>query len=196
MLRRRVGTPAMTLSLRKKEKSRWDLVSLGEVMLRLDPGDFRIATARQFHVFEGGGEYNVARVNKSLQFRPSGALNWSFLQDDVGLFLYTKSQILTEVHLLNGGRHSLPRKWGQIRFEKFRNGRGGPQIRARRDLDVSQSIHKERFLAPSLIFSMLRRYASEQFWVMPSSVTNIIGSTPQPELRGPKGHSKACLLST
>jgi 2-dehydro-3-deoxygluconokinase len=51
----------MSLELRKKETSRWDLVSLGEVMLRLDPGDFRIATARQFHVFEGGGEYNVAR---------------------------------------------------------------------------------------------------------------------------------------
>jgi 2-dehydro-3-deoxygluconokinase len=50
-----------TLEIRSKEHSRWDLVSLGEVMLRLDPGDYRIATARQFHVFEGGGEYNVAR---------------------------------------------------------------------------------------------------------------------------------------
>jgi len=40
---------------------RWDCLSLGEVMLRLDPGDTRIHTARQFHVWEGGGEYNVAR---------------------------------------------------------------------------------------------------------------------------------------
>ena len=39
----------------------WDLVSLGEVMLRLDPGDERIATTRQFRAWEGGGEYNVAR---------------------------------------------------------------------------------------------------------------------------------------
>jgi len=39
----------------------WDLVSLGEVMLRLDPGDERISTARHFHAWEGGGEYNVAR---------------------------------------------------------------------------------------------------------------------------------------
>lgn len=39
----------------------WDLVSLGEVMLRLDPGETRISTARQFRVWEGGGEYNVAR---------------------------------------------------------------------------------------------------------------------------------------
>ncbi len=39
----------------------WDLVSLGEVMLRLDPGDERIATTRHFRVWEGGGEYNVAR---------------------------------------------------------------------------------------------------------------------------------------
>ncbi len=43
------------------EKCKWDLVSLGEVMLRLDPGDGRIATARTFQAWEGGGEYNVAR---------------------------------------------------------------------------------------------------------------------------------------
>ncbi|MGC2297391.1 MAG: sugar kinase [Acidobacteriaceae bacterium] len=41
--------------------TRWDEVSLGEVMLRLDPGQGRIHTARQFAVWEGGGEYNVAR---------------------------------------------------------------------------------------------------------------------------------------
>jgi len=51
----------MTLALRAKESCRWDLVSLGEVMLRFDPGDRRIWTARNFEVSEGGGEYNVAR---------------------------------------------------------------------------------------------------------------------------------------
>jgi 2-dehydro-3-deoxygluconokinase len=40
---------------------RWDCLSLGEVMLRLDPGEGRIHTARQFQLWEGGGEYNVAR---------------------------------------------------------------------------------------------------------------------------------------
>jgi 2-dehydro-3-deoxygluconokinase len=40
---------------------RWDCLSLGEVMLRLDPGEGRVHTARQFQVWEGGGEYNVAR---------------------------------------------------------------------------------------------------------------------------------------
>jgi 2-dehydro-3-deoxygluconokinase len=49
------------LKIRKKEDCRWDLVSLGEVMLRLDPGDGRVATTRNFQVWEGGGEYNVAR---------------------------------------------------------------------------------------------------------------------------------------
>jgi 2-dehydro-3-deoxygluconokinase len=49
------------LQLRDKERSHWDLVSLGEVMLRFDPGDVRISTAREFRVWEGGGEYNVAR---------------------------------------------------------------------------------------------------------------------------------------
>jgi len=49
------------LKIKPKRDCRWDLVSLGEVMLRLDPGDHRISTAREFHVWEGGGEYNVAR---------------------------------------------------------------------------------------------------------------------------------------
>ncbi len=49
------------LQIRDKASCQWDLVSLGEVMLRLDPGDRRIATARRLEVWEGGGEYNVAR---------------------------------------------------------------------------------------------------------------------------------------
>ena len=44
-----------------RDDCRFDLVSLGEVMLRLDPGEGRIRTARHFNVWEGGGEYNVAR---------------------------------------------------------------------------------------------------------------------------------------
>ncbi len=42
-------------------KRRWDCLSLGEVMLRLDPGEGRTQTTRHFQVWEGGGEYNVAR---------------------------------------------------------------------------------------------------------------------------------------
>ena len=49
------------LSIRSAAEVRWDLVALGEVMLRLDPGEERIATTRTFRVWEGGGEYNVAR---------------------------------------------------------------------------------------------------------------------------------------
>ena len=44
------------LKIRPKSECKWDEVSLGEVMLRLDPGDVRVATARQFNVWEGGGE--------------------------------------------------------------------------------------------------------------------------------------------
>src|SRR6266542_64011 len=49
------------LKIRQKSDCRWDLISLGEVMLRLDPGDGRSHTTRTFQVWEGGGEYNVAR---------------------------------------------------------------------------------------------------------------------------------------
>ena len=51
----------MPLTIKPKEKCRWDMISLGEVMLRFDPGERRIWTARNFEVSEGGGEYNVAR---------------------------------------------------------------------------------------------------------------------------------------
>ena len=51
----------MPITLRSAASCRFDQVSLGEVMLRLDPGQRRIHTARQFDVWEGGGEYNVAR---------------------------------------------------------------------------------------------------------------------------------------
>ncbi len=50
------------LSLRPAEDCRWDCVSFGEVMLRFDPGHGRVRNARQFNVWEGGGEYNVARA--------------------------------------------------------------------------------------------------------------------------------------
>src|SRR4029079_18382145 len=56
-----VGRVTALSNLRPVEECRYDLVSLGEVMLRLDPGEGRIRTARDFRVWEGGGEYNVAR---------------------------------------------------------------------------------------------------------------------------------------
>ena len=51
----------MELKLRDKKECTFDAVSLGEVMLRLDPGEGRIKTARSFKAWEGGGEYNVIR---------------------------------------------------------------------------------------------------------------------------------------
>ncbi len=51
----------MALTIKDGAACRYDLVSLGEVMLRLDPGEGRVATTRTFQVWEGGGEYNVAR---------------------------------------------------------------------------------------------------------------------------------------
>lgn len=50
------------MSWKLKDDARFDCAALGEVMLRLDPGDGRIRTARSFRVWEGGGEYNVARA--------------------------------------------------------------------------------------------------------------------------------------
>ena len=48
-------------TLKNKADCKYDMLALGEIMLRLDPGDMRIRNARNFRVWEGGGEYNVAR---------------------------------------------------------------------------------------------------------------------------------------
>jgi 2-dehydro-3-deoxygluconokinase len=76
----------MPLKIRDKKDCRWDLVSLGEVMLRLDPGDRRIATARNFEVCEGGGEYNVARGLKRC-FGLDTTIVTAFADDPVGRLL-------------------------------------------------------------------------------------------------------------
>ncbi len=49
------------LQIKSNTECRWDSVSLGEVLLRFDSGDERIHNARTFRVWDGGGEYNVAR---------------------------------------------------------------------------------------------------------------------------------------
>ncbi len=76
----------MPLSIKPCEQCRWDLVSLGEVMLRFDPGDRRIATARLFEVSEGGGEYNVARGLKRC-FGLRTAIVTAFADNPVGRLL-------------------------------------------------------------------------------------------------------------
>jgi 2-dehydro-3-deoxygluconokinase len=76
----------MPLTVKPKQNCRWDLVSLGEVMVRFDPGDRRIATARSFEVCEGGGEYNVARGLKRC-FGLETAIVTAFADDPVGRLL-------------------------------------------------------------------------------------------------------------
>jgi len=74
------------LAIRPAEQCRFDLVSLGEVMLRLDPGEGRVRTARSFRVWEGGGEYNVARGLRRC-FGMRTALATAFADNDVGRLL-------------------------------------------------------------------------------------------------------------
>ncbi len=76
----------MTLKIRPKQECRWDLVSLGEVMLRFDPGEKRIWTTRSFDVYEGGGEYNVARGLKRC-FGLDTAIVTAFADNPLGRLL-------------------------------------------------------------------------------------------------------------
>ncbi|MHC4228732.1 MAG: PfkB family carbohydrate kinase [Planctomycetota bacterium] len=49
------------IEVKPTSECKYDIVSLGEIMIRLDPGEERIHTTRHFRAWEGGGEYNVAR---------------------------------------------------------------------------------------------------------------------------------------
>jgi 2-dehydro-3-deoxygluconokinase len=76
----------MALTIKPKEQCTWDVVSLGEVMVRFDPGDQRIWTTRKFSVYEGGGEYNVARGLKRC-FGLNTAVVTAFADNPVGRLL-------------------------------------------------------------------------------------------------------------
>jgi 2-dehydro-3-deoxygluconokinase len=79
-------TAAPVLTVKPKEGCRWDMLALGEVMLRFDPGDRRIWTTRSFEVSEGGGEYNVARGLKRC-FGLDTAVVTAFADNPVGRLL-------------------------------------------------------------------------------------------------------------
>ncbi|HXB22886.1 MAG TPA: sugar kinase [Candidatus Solibacter sp.] len=72
-----------SFKVKDRSKCRWDLVALGEVMLRLDPGENRIAHTREFRAWEGGGEYNVARGLKRC-FGLNTAIVTAFADNPVG----------------------------------------------------------------------------------------------------------------
>jgi 2-dehydro-3-deoxygluconokinase len=86
----------------KTDGYRWDSLSLGEVMLRLDPGEGRIHTARQFTVWEGGGEYNVARGLRRCFGLKTGIIT-AFADNPVGR--------LAEDFILQGGVDTSLVRW-------------------------------------------------------------------------------------
>ena len=92
----------MDLNLRPKNECTFDAVSLGEVMLRLDPGEMRVRNARQFTVWEGGGEYNVARGLRRC-FGMKTAVVTALADNDVGR--------LVEDFILQGGVDTSFIKW-------------------------------------------------------------------------------------
>lgn len=92
----------MNLNLRSASDCKYDAVSLGEVMLRLDPGEGRIRTARSFRAWEGGGEYNVVRGLRRC-FGMKTAVMTAFAQNEVGMLL--------EDFILQGGVDTSLIKW-------------------------------------------------------------------------------------
>jgi 2-dehydro-3-deoxygluconokinase len=76
----------MPLTIKPKSQCRWDGASLGEIMIRLDPGDNRIKCTRGFAVWEGGGEYNVARGLKRC-FGQNTTVVTAIPENDVGYLL-------------------------------------------------------------------------------------------------------------
>src|SRR5258708_13335527 len=73
----------MSLQIKPANSCAFDQISLGEVMLRLDPGEGRIRTAREFKVWEGGGEYNTSRGLRKA-FGLKTAVVTAFVDNEVG----------------------------------------------------------------------------------------------------------------
>jgi 2-dehydro-3-deoxygluconokinase len=90
------------MNIKPQSSCKYDLVSLGEVMLRLDPGDGRIRTTRSFRCWEGGGEYNVARGLKRC-FGMNTAIVTALVDNEVGR--------LVEDLILQGGVDMSHVKW-------------------------------------------------------------------------------------
>jgi 2-dehydro-3-deoxygluconokinase len=74
------------LKIKAKSECMWDALALGEIMIRLDPEDMRIKTTRNFHVWEGGGEYNVIRGLKKC-FKLDTAVVTGIVENDIGYLL-------------------------------------------------------------------------------------------------------------
>ncbi len=92
------------IPLKPAADCQYDLISLGEVMLRLDPGEGRVHTARNFRAWEGGGEYNVARGLRRC-FRQRTAILTAFADNAVGR--------LVEDFILQGGVDTQFIKWSE-----------------------------------------------------------------------------------
>ena len=73
----------MSLKIKSAKECRWDQLSLGEVMLRLDPGETRVRVAREFKAWEGGGEYNTSRGLRKC-FGLKTAVCTAFVDNEVG----------------------------------------------------------------------------------------------------------------
>ena len=93
------------LKIKSADVCKYDLISLGEIMLRLDPGEGRVRTARQFRAWEGGGEYNVARGLRRC-FGLRTAVATAFADNDVGRLL--------EDFILQGGVSTEFIKWAKF----------------------------------------------------------------------------------
>ena len=74
------------LQIKSADSCKYDLVSLGEIMLRLDPGEGRVRNSRQFAAWEGGGEYNVARGLRRCFGLNTGVVT-AFADNDIGRLL-------------------------------------------------------------------------------------------------------------
>lgn len=90
------------LKIRDEKDCQYDLISLGEVMLRLDPGEGRIRTARHFRAWEGGGEYNVARGLRKCFGRKTAVVS-ALVDNEIGH--------LIEDFILQGGVDTQFIKW-------------------------------------------------------------------------------------
>ena len=144
--------PMTDLLLRPASECAYDAVALGEVMLRLDPGEGRIRTARQFRASEGGGEYNVARgLRRAFGLR--AAIVTALADNEVGR--------LVEDCILTGGLDTSFIRWSAVRRRRtgvaqrselhrawLRRARRGRRLRPRAHGGLPARTRRHRLGAP------------------------------------------------
>lgn len=145
------------MNIKQKSSCKYDLISLGEVMLRLDPGDGRVRTTRQFQAWEGGGEYNVARGLKRCFGMKTGIVT-ALVDNEVGRLVEDLPNFQAVATTLRNAKTATVNDWGAVLYT------GGEFYEAakRPDLEIFDRVGGGDSFASGLIYGFMTNKTPEE----------------------------------